>query len=86
MPLARPDGDGSGQERDRAAARRHRSTIDRELRRNRCAEGYGPDSAGRRAWARKLRGSRIERSTRLRAHVEDRLAMRWSLEQIGGRM
>lgn len=54
---------------------RHRSTIDREFRRNRCVDGYRPDSAGRRAWARKLRGSRIERSTRLCAHVEDRLVM-----------
>ncbi len=65
---------------------RHRSTIQRELERNRCADGYRPDSAGRRAWARKLRGSKIERSTRLRAHVEDRLAMGWSPEQIAGRM
>ena len=34
---------------------RHRSTIQRELARNRCADGYRPDSAERRAWARKLR-------------------------------
>ena len=65
---------------------RHRSTIQRELARNLCADGYRPDSAERRAWARKLRGSRIARSTRLRAHVEDRLAMGWSPEQIAGRM
>jgi IS30 family transposase len=65
---------------------RHRSTIDRELRRNRCVDGCKPDSADRRAWARKLRGSRIARSTHLRAHVEDRLAMGWSPEQIAGRM
>ena len=65
---------------------RHRSTIERELARNRCADGYRPDSAARRAWARKLRGSRIVRSTRLRGHVEDRLAMGWSPEQIAGRM
>jgi IS30 family transposase len=65
---------------------RHRSTIQRELARNRCADDYRPDSASRRAWARKLRGSRIERSTRLRDHVEDRLAMGWSPEQIAGRM
>ncbi len=65
---------------------RHRSTIRRELARNRCADGYRPDSAGRRAWARKLRGSKIARSTRLCAHVEDRLAMGWSPEQIAGRM
>ena len=36
---------------------RHRSTMLRELERNRCADGYRPDSAGRRAWARKLRAS-----------------------------
>ena len=65
---------------------RHRSTIQRELARNRCVDGYRPDSAARRAWARKLRGSKIARSTRLRAHVEDRLAMGWSPEQIAGRM
>lgn len=65
---------------------RHRSTIQRELERNRCADGYRPDSAARRAWARKLRGSRIVRSTRLRADVEDCLAMGWSPEQIAGRM
>jgi len=65
---------------------RHRSTIRRELERNRCADGYRPDSAGRRAWARKLRGSKIARSASLRAHVEDHLAMGWSPEQIAGRM
>ena len=65
---------------------RHRSTVQRELARNRCIDGYRPDSAERRAWARKLRSSKIARSTRLRAHVEDRLAMGWSPEQIAGRM
>jgi IS30 family transposase len=65
---------------------RDRATIYRELERNRCVDGYRPDSAARRAWARKLRGSRIGRSTRLREHVEDRLAMGWSPEQIAGRM
>ena len=65
---------------------RHRATIHREIGRNRCASGYRPDSADRRAWARKLRGSRIGRSTRLRGYVEDRLAMGWSPEQIAGRL
>lgn len=65
---------------------RHRATIHREIRRNRCGDGYRPDSADRRAWARKLRGSRIERSTGLQTYVEDRLAMGWSPEQIAGRM
>jgi transposase, IS30 family len=65
---------------------RHRSPMQRELARNRSADGYRPDSAERRAWARKLRGSKIARSTCLRTHVEDRLAMGWSPEQIAGRM
>ncbi len=65
---------------------RHRSTVLRELERNRCANGYRPDGAARRAWARKLRGSKIARSTGLRVHVEDRLAMDWSLKQIARRM
>jgi IS30 family transposase len=65
---------------------RHRSTIHRELERNRNADGYRPNGAERLAWARKLRGSQIERSIRLRDHVADRLAMGWSPEQIAGRM
>lgn len=65
---------------------RHRGTVHRELGRNRNVDGYRPDSAERRAWARKLRGSKIERSTRLGEHVRDRLAMGWSPEQIAGRM
>ena len=65
---------------------RHRSSIDRELRRNSNADGYRPDSANRRAWARKLRGSRIERSTRLAEHVRSHLAMGWTPEIIAGRM
>ena len=65
---------------------RHRSTIHRELKNNTTADGYRPDGASRLAWARKLRGSRIERSTRLRDQIEAGLAMGWSPEQIVGRM
>jgi IS30 family transposase len=36
---------------------RHRAMIHREIERDRCVEGYRPDSAERRAWARKLRES-----------------------------
>ena len=57
---------------------RHRGTIYREIARNRCVDDYRPDSADRMAWARKLRGSKIQRSAAtLRDHVEDRLAMGW---------
>ena len=65
---------------------RHRSTIHRELKNNSNVDGYRPDGASRLAWARKLRGSRIGRSTRLRTHIEDRLTMGWTPEQIVGRM
>jgi transposase, IS30 family len=65
---------------------RHRSTVQRELGRNRRVDGYRPDSAQRRAWACKLRGSKIARSPRLRGHVADRLALGWSPAQIAGRM
>jgi hypothetical protein len=61
--------------RDRAAARPASEHDKHELARNRCVDGYRSDGAEHRAWARKLRGSKIARSTRLRAHVEDRLAM-----------
>jgi IS30 family transposase len=65
---------------------RHRGTIYREIAPNRCAADYRPDSADRMAWVRKLRGSRIQRSTGLRDYVGDRLAMGWSPEEIAGRM
>lgn len=41
---------------------------------DRNVDGYRPDSAERRAWARKLRGSKIERSSRLGEHIRDCLA------------
>ena len=85
MPLARLDRDGPEHQRDRPTSGPSPGDH-REIGRNRCASGYRPDSADRRAWARKLRGSRIGRSTRLRASVGDRLAMGWSPEQIAGRM
>jgi len=64
---------------------RHRSTIYRELGRNRKADGsYLPETAHRFAWARRLRGSTLERQ--LGELVRDRLAMGWSPEQIAGRL
>ena len=65
---------------------RHRGTIYREIARNRCASGYRPESADRMAWVRKLRGSKLQRSTRPGDYVGDRLAMGWSPEEIAGRM
>ena len=66
---------------------RHRSTIYRELGRNRRADGsYLPETAQRFAWARRLRGSKLERRSQLGELVRDRLAMGWSPEQIAGRL
>ena len=36
---------------------RHQATIHREIARNRCVDGYRPDSAERRAWIYRLRNS-----------------------------
>src|SRR4249920_1841588 len=66
---------------------RSASTVGRELRRNTLPRGgYKPASADRIALSRRRRLSRIERSSPLRSHVCDRLAMGWSPEQIAGRL
>ena len=68
---------------DRAA-----STVSREVRRN-LTYGRGryvPGHADEQAWARRWRGSRLERHPALQACVLDRLAMGWSPQQVAGRM
>jgi len=66
---------------------RHKSTIGRELRRNALPSGYQPVAAQRMAGARRWRGTKIERSSQLRATVDDQLiAMGRSPEQIAGRL
>ncbi len=66
---------------------RHKSTIGRELRRNALPSGYQPVAAERMARARRWRGTKIERSSQLRATVDDQLiAMGRSPEQIAGRL
>jgi transposase, IS30 family len=63
------------------------STISRELRRNAGRSvGYRPDYAEQQARARRWSGSRLERNDALRDLVLDRLADRWSPEQIAGRL
>ena len=77
---------GHSLERIAAGLGRSKSSISRELNRNRGADGYKPDQADRIAWARKLRGSRLERHSRLRSHVVVHLGMGWTPEQIAGRL
>ena len=66
---------------------RSTSTISRELKRNVLTpwSSYRPDRADRMSWARKLRGSKLERLAPLREYVLERLAMGLSPEQICGR-
>jgi len=48
--------------------------------------GYQPSSADRIAWARRWRGSKIERRNLLKTHILESLAMERSPEQIVGRL
>lgn len=63
------------------------STISRELRRNRTADGpYGPLAAQRKAAARRLRPkkARIAADPLLREKIQEKLSEFWSPEQIAG--
>ena len=66
---------------------RSASTISREMRRNRGAQvGYRPAYASDQAWARRWRGSRLERVPELREQVLERLGHGHSPEQVAGRL
>src|SRR5687768_17087922 len=71
---------------------RHRSTIYRELGRNRFRDGdrgfcgYFPLTAQDLADRRRLRRGKLAADDGLRAHVVDRLAAGWSPQQIAGRL
>lgn len=71
-----------------AALDRSASTISRELARNGTysRQTYRPGHADEQAWARRWRGSRLERHPDLQHAVLDRLAMGWSPEQVASRM
>ncbi len=70
--------------------KRDRSTIIRELERNSSGErlGYRPESAHKKAFARReKRGVRpLLKNKQLRAYVEEKLAIKWSPEQIAVRL
>jgi transposase, IS30 family len=69
-----------------AALGRSASSISRELSRNGGVQGYKPAHAGDLAWARRWRGSKLERDEQLQALVLDRLGQGWSPEQVSGRL
>lgn len=68
---------------------RHKSTISREISRNKSAKlGYLPDRANNLAKGRKNRNlSKIEKDPDLKKYIIDRLSLdKWSPEMIAGRM
>src|SRR5215471_8213593 len=70
-----------------AALDRSASTISRELKRNSGVHvGYQPTYAGKQAWARRWRGSRLERRSELRDVVLERLRQGHSPQQVAGRL
>jgi IS30 family transposase len=78
--------DGDALRQIAAALDRPASTVSRELKRNSGVHGYRAVQADQQAWARRWRGSRMERQPALRQFVLDRLAMGWSPEQVAGRL
>ena len=92
--IARLHEAGQSQRPIAAALDRSASTIAREMKRNGCrvkragvaARGYGPVYAAEQAWARRWRGSRLERQPALRQQVLERLARGHSPEQVAGRL
>jgi IS30 family transposase len=65
---------------------RSKSTISREIKRNRSSQGnYWPDTADRKARSRCYRESLLDRNERLRELVKDKLCCHfWTPEQIAG--
>ena len=64
---------------------RHKSTIGRELKRNRSGHGYRPQFAHRRARERIAGKARSRITEQTWAEVEEKLNQQWSPEQISGR-
>ncbi len=85
--IARLHEDGQSIRKIATALGRAASSIAREMKRNKTAQtGYRPAYADNLNWARRWKGSRMERQPELRTLVLDRLAMGWSPEQVAGRL
>jgi IS30 family transposase len=70
-----------------ASLDRSPSSVSRELKRNDASgRGYKASFAAEQAWARRWRGSRLERNETLQRTVLDALALGWSPEQVAGRL
>lgn len=64
----------------------HKSTISRELKRNRGKRGYRPKQAHEKALSRRQGKSKLRISSDVWALVERKLREDWSPEQISGRL
>ena len=62
----------------------HKSTISRELRRNRGQRGYRPKQAHEKAMERRIRKGQVTINPETWQQVEEKLQMDWSPEQISG--
>jgi len=65
--------------------KRHKSTISRELRRNKGARGYRPQQAHRKAQERSRRPGPRRFTEDVRIDAEEKLRMGWTPEMICGR-
>ncbi|HEX4319920.1 MAG TPA: IS30 family transposase [Acidobacteriaceae bacterium] len=84
--IARLHEDGQSCRQIAAALGCAASTVARELKRNRLKDGYSSRHADDLAWARRWRGSRLQRDAGLRVDVMQRLAGGSSPEQVSGRL
>lgn len=85
--IARLHENGQSCRKIAASLGRAPSTVSREISRNKGNHvGYKPAYADELAWARRWRGSRLERQPVLQQAVLSRLAMGWSPEQVAGRL
>lgn len=85
--IARLQANGRSVRQIAAALDRSPSTVSRELKRNTGRQiGYRPSYAQQQTRSRRWKGSRLEREPALRQAVLERLAQRWSPEQVAGRL
>ena len=85
--LARLHAAGNSRRQIATSMDRSTSTISRELNRNSSRkEGYNPTYADDQAWARRWRGSKLDRDADLRNTVLSCLQSGWSPQQISGRL
>src|SRR5581483_7343340 len=85
--IARLQANGHSVREIAAALHRSPSTVSRELKRNTGRQiGYRPSYAQAQTRSRRWKGSRLEREPALRQAVLERLAQRWSPEQVAGRL